>query len=282
MARNVSVYSVYNAAGTYYFGSDRANPLDTNYPYANAMVGSIFAYGDDNTKLVNHARYTQIEWYLQDTLKASRRLTFDYGARFYRVGDLNSEGANLGLFNAASYNASKVGQLLYPACSTPVTTTTCPAANKIAINPKTGAVFPYVRQGTFDTSSYAAGSSPVLRHQVLQHALLERGADPGFAPRRFRVGRVWRRQDGHARRLRHHDGPQLDGGLHRRAGRRPGPDDGAADVPGADHRLHQLPGPGRIAVRVHAAERDRRHRRTTFRRRLTTGASASSASCRST
>jgi hypothetical protein len=160
MARNVSVYSVYNAAGTYYFGSDRANPLDTNYPYANAMVGSIFAYGDDNTKLVNHARYTQIEWYLQDTFKASRRLTFDYGVRFYRVGDLNSVGANLGLFNAASYNPSQVGQLLYPACSTPVTTATCPAANKIAINPKTGAVFPYVRQGTFDTSTYAAGSLP--------------------------------------------------------------------------------------------------------------------------
>ena len=159
-ARNVSVYSVYNAAGTYYFGSDRANPLDTNYPYANAMAGSIFAYGDDNTKLVNHAHYTQIEWYLQDTWKASRRLTFDYGARFYRVGDLNSKGANLGLFNAASYDPSKVGQLLYPACSVPSTTTTCPAANKIAINPKTGAVFPYVRQGTFDTSSYAAGTLP--------------------------------------------------------------------------------------------------------------------------
>ena len=102
MARNVSVYSVYNAAGTYYFGSDRANPLDTGYAYSNALLGSTFAYGDDNKKLVNHARYTQIEWFLQDTWKASRRLTFDYGLRFYRVGDLNSKGATLGLFNAAS------------------------------------------------------------------------------------------------------------------------------------------------------------------------------------
>ena len=172
MARNVSVYSVYNAAGTYYFGSDRANPLDTNYPYANALLGSIFAYGDDNTKLVNHAHYSQFEWYLQDTLKASRRLTFDYGVRFYRVGDLNSQGANLGLFDTASYDASKVGQLLFPACSTPVTTTTCPTANKIAINPKTGAIFPYVRQGTFDTSSYAAGNLPYSGHQVLRDPLL--------------------------------------------------------------------------------------------------------------
>jgi hypothetical protein len=160
MARNVSVYSVYNAAGTYYFGSDRSNPLDTNYPYANAMLGSIFAYGDDNTKLVNHARYSQLEWYLQDTWKLSRRVTIDFGARFSRVGDLNSQGGTLGLFNAASYNASQVGQLLYPGCSVPVTTTTCPTVDKIAINPKTGVVFPYVRQGTFDTSSYAAGSLP--------------------------------------------------------------------------------------------------------------------------
>lgn len=160
MARNVSVYSVYNAAGTYYFGSDRSNPLDAGYPYANALVGSIFAYGDDNTKLINHARYTQVEWYLQDTWKLTRRLTLDYGARFERVGDLNSSGATLGLFNASSYDASKAGQLLFPACSVPSTTVTCPAASKIAINPKTGAVFPYVRQGTFDTSSYAAGSLP--------------------------------------------------------------------------------------------------------------------------
>jgi hypothetical protein len=154
MARNVSVYSVYNAAGTYYFGSDRANPLDSNYPFANALLGSIFAYGDDNTKLVNHAHYSQLEWYVQDTWKAGRRLTFDYGVRFARVGDLNSQGATLGLFNTASYDSNKVGQLLFPACSIE-TTGTCPTANKIAINPKTGAVFPYVRQGTFDTSSYS-------------------------------------------------------------------------------------------------------------------------------
>jgi hypothetical protein len=155
MARNVSVYSVYNAAGTYYFASDRANPFDTNYPYSNALLGSIFAYGDDNTKLVNHAHYSQFEWYVQDTWRAARRLTFDYGLRFYRVGDLNSVGNHLGLFSTSAYDPTKAGQLLYPACSTAVTTTTCPTANRIAINPVTGATFPYVRQGTFDTASYS-------------------------------------------------------------------------------------------------------------------------------
>src|SRR5258708_36065650 len=92
MARNVSVYSTYNTAGTYYFGSDRASDLDTGYPFSNALIGSVFAYGDDNKKQVNHARYLQIEWFVQDTWKFTRRLTLDVGLRFHRVGDLYSQG----------------------------------------------------------------------------------------------------------------------------------------------------------------------------------------------
>ena len=58
-----------------------------------------------------------------------------------------------------AYDPKKAGQLLFPACSIQ-TTATCPTANKIALNPVTGATFPYVRQGTFDTASYPAGGLP--------------------------------------------------------------------------------------------------------------------------
>jgi hypothetical protein len=153
MARNVSVYSTYNTAGSYYFASDRAAALDTGYPFSNALLGSIFAYGDDNQKQVNHARYTQWEWFVQDTWKATRRLTIDGGVRFHRVGDLYSKGATLGFFSQEDYDRNKAGQLLFPSCAVP-TTGTCASANRIAINPRTGARFPYVRQGTFDTASY--------------------------------------------------------------------------------------------------------------------------------
>jgi len=169
MARNVSVYSTFNTAGTYYFGSDRSAALDTGYPYSNALLGSIFAYGDDNKKQVNHARYTQLEWFIQDTWKVGRRLTLDGGLRFHRVGDLYSKGATLGLFRQDEYDANKAGQLIFPGCSI-VTTATCPTANRIGINPVTGARFPYVRQGTFDAASFPANGTPFSGiHQYDSH-----------------------------------------------------------------------------------------------------------------
>ncbi|PYT11088.1 MAG: hypothetical protein DMG59_27340, partial [Acidobacteria bacterium] len=177
MARNVSVYSTYNTAGTYYFGSDQASDFDTGYPYSNALLGSIFGYGDDNKKQLNHARYLQIEWFVQDTWKVNRRLTLDLGLRFHRVGDLYSDGATLGLFSKDEYSASKAGQLLFP---------TLINGQRVSINPVTNQVFPYVRQGTFDPSSYPASGTPFSGiHQYDSHFFnvppIQLGPRAGFA-----------------------------------------------------------------------------------------------------
>ncbi|MBO0861847.1 MAG: carboxypeptidase regulatory-like domain-containing protein [Chloracidobacterium sp.] len=151
MARNVSVYSTYNTAGTYYFGADLANANDTGDPIANALIGSLYAYGEDNKKQINHARYTQIEWFAQDSWKINRRVTLDYGLRFQDLGPDYSVGATLGLFQPSAYNASQTGQLLYP---------TVINGQKESINPVTGAVYPYALQGTFDPKSIPAGAIP--------------------------------------------------------------------------------------------------------------------------
>ncbi len=151
MARNVSVFSSFNTAGSYFFGSDRAAAGDTGYAYSNALVGSIFAYGDDNKKQVNHARYQQIEWFVQDTWKVGRRLTLDIGLRFHRMGDLYSDRGTLGLVSEKDYDRSKSGQLLFPGLQN---------GQRVAINPVTNVTFPFVRQGTFDTASYPANGIP--------------------------------------------------------------------------------------------------------------------------
>ena len=92
MARNVSVYSTYNIAGSYYFGSDTTSAVDTGYPFSNLLTGGFFGYGEDNLKQLNHARYTQWDWYLQDTWKVAPRLTLDLGMRFQWQGPLHTAG----------------------------------------------------------------------------------------------------------------------------------------------------------------------------------------------
>jgi hypothetical protein len=151
MARNVSIYSTYNIAGTYYFGSDTASPVDTNYPYSNLLLGSFFAYGEDNLKQTNHARYTQEDWFVQDTWRVHPRFTVNVGVRFQRLGALHTVGQTLGLFSPTAYDPGKAGQLLYPALVD---------GQKVSINPATGAIYPYVRQGTFDPASYASTGTP--------------------------------------------------------------------------------------------------------------------------
>ena len=146
MARNVAVYETYQPQGTFYFGSDKASPVDTGYPYSNLATGGFYAYGEDNrSRQINHARYNQEEWFVQDTWKINRRLTLDYGARFFVVGPLYSVGAKLGIFQGSAYDPKTTGTLLLPALV---------GGQKAAVNPVTGTVYPFVRQGTFDPLSY--------------------------------------------------------------------------------------------------------------------------------
>ncbi len=160
--RNVSVYSTYNTAGTYYFGSDLGNPVDTGNPFSNALTGNMYGYGEDNKKQINHAHYRQIEWFVQDTWKLGRRVTVDAGLRFQLLGILsNATGQTLGIFANSAFDNGKAGQLLYPSCNVAVTpSSSCPAANKASVNLATGQTYPYAQQGTFDPTSFAAGSLP--------------------------------------------------------------------------------------------------------------------------
>jgi Carboxypeptidase regulatory-like domain/TonB-dependent Receptor Plug Domain len=184
-ARNVSVYSVYNTAGTYYFGSDLGNPVDTGNPFSNALTGNFYGYGQDNIKQQNRARYKQTEFFLQDTWKVTRRLTLDYGARFSRLGALyQANNAKLGVFQSSAYSRSQEGQLLFPYCTVAVASTgSCPVANKAAINPATGALYSYSQQGTFDPASYSSYpfSGIVTSSSYFQTPPLQVGPRVGFA-----------------------------------------------------------------------------------------------------
>jgi hypothetical protein len=69
-------------AGEFTFNTDTSNPFDTNYSYANALLGTFREYREiDAFSEVKGKRYIS-EFYVQDTWKASPRVTLDYGVRF--------------------------------------------------------------------------------------------------------------------------------------------------------------------------------------------------------
>ena len=71
----------HNQVGTFNTNTNSSNPYDTNWGYANALVGTLNTYSQ-TTKLVNYLpRTNALEWYYQDTWKVNNKLTLDLGIR---------------------------------------------------------------------------------------------------------------------------------------------------------------------------------------------------------
>jgi carboxypeptidase family protein/TonB-dependent receptor-like protein len=65
------------------FSNNVNNPNNTGHPYANALLGYFDSLSEPTKPIYQvQFRYTNVEWYLQDNWKATRRLTLDYGMRF--------------------------------------------------------------------------------------------------------------------------------------------------------------------------------------------------------
>lgn len=69
-------------AGDYNFSVDSANTLDTNFPYANALLGNFTSYTETDGFADVKGSRPAVEFYGQDTWKVGRNLTVDYGMRF--------------------------------------------------------------------------------------------------------------------------------------------------------------------------------------------------------
>lgn len=110
--RNAQRGSAFN--GTFNFNRDVNNPLETNYAYSNAILGSVQSYTESTNHPHGHARYLNVEWYAQDTWKVSRRLTLDLGLRMYYIQPSWSAGDNLSSFDMNLYDPAKQPPLIQP------------------------------------------------------------------------------------------------------------------------------------------------------------------------
>jgi len=100
--------------GSYDFSANTSNPFDTNFGFANALLGSINAYTESTAKPFAQGRYNQTEFFVQDNWRLKRTFTIDYGMRFYYIGATYVADQQVAYFNTPQWSSAKAPQL-YPA-----------------------------------------------------------------------------------------------------------------------------------------------------------------------
>jgi hypothetical protein len=76
-------------SGTFDFGKNTLNPLDSNYAFSNAALGVFNSYTESNIRYGANMRQTLVEWFAQDSWKLTRRLSIDYGVRWTWANEMH-------------------------------------------------------------------------------------------------------------------------------------------------------------------------------------------------
>jgi hypothetical protein len=101
--------------GTFSFdASDTANPFNTNLGMANMIIGSVTKYTESDKVQSSHARYHSIDFYVQDSWRATRRLTIDIGIRFQNIEPTSLKDGKMAMFLPELYDASKATKFYIP------------------------------------------------------------------------------------------------------------------------------------------------------------------------
>ena len=123
---------------------DAANPLNAGNAYANAVLGTFAQYQQASVQLSNRFVYNNIEGFVQDTWKATPRLTLDFGVRLSHFQPLYDEEQQLSFFNPSLYSQSAAPRIYLPTCINNVypCVSGAAAANRRAVDPATGSIQP--------------------------------------------------------------------------------------------------------------------------------------------
>jgi hypothetical protein len=148
--------------GSYSFASSTAMPNNTQDGYANAYLGQFNSYNEGG-RVVGNYWYTDVEAFIQDNWRVSRRLTLDVGVRFYHQLPTENLDLNTTEFVRSSYNPANAPRLYYPGCTVSTAARACPTANQISVDPVTGYTTFFALNGTFVPASiggYAGTPNP--------------------------------------------------------------------------------------------------------------------------
>jgi hypothetical protein len=116
------------------FGRDSNNPGDTNWPWSNALLGNYKYLQQSNVVLNGQYRSWNVEWFLQDNWRATKKLTLEYGIRFYWIQPQYDQALQTSAWNKSLYDPAAAAVLMQPGLDA--------NGKRIAVNPLTGATAP--------------------------------------------------------------------------------------------------------------------------------------------
>ena len=204
-------------SGTFDFGKNTLNPLDTNYAFSNAALGVFNSYTESNVRYGANMRQSLVEWFAQDSWKVSRRLNIDYGVRWTWAGEMYPQQSRPAVrVHAEPLQPEPGSSALHSGYAGRGQVCAESPDGRAASRRLCGPLRPGRRQS-------GAGRSHLRRQEcagrLRESARRSLGAAPGIC-----TGCVWQRQDGHPRRRRDslqpasqqmgQHGEQPAGGLH--------------------------------------------------------------------
>lgn len=101
--------------GDYDFGDNGNNLLDTGFGFANAALGIYTSFSQASQFARGKYRYTNLEFYVQDTWRARPRLTFDWGVRFYWIQPQYDAALQTSNFFPNQWDPNQTPRLYWPA-----------------------------------------------------------------------------------------------------------------------------------------------------------------------
>jgi hypothetical protein len=116
--------------GSFTFSTNSTNPLDTGYAYANGALGVFYSYTEASSRPIQHSRQRNVEWFVQDNWRVNRRLTLDYGVRFYWIDPVYDRDDAVSGFVPSAYTSADAVKLIQPVMLN---------GKRAGVNPNTGA-----------------------------------------------------------------------------------------------------------------------------------------------
>lgn len=166
--------------GQFDFGTNANNPLDTGYAFGNALAGVFNSYTEASTRPYDRVNINDVEWFVQDNWKVSKRLTVELGMRFTLIDPMYEANGQISTFVPSMYNPAQAVHLIAPMLV---------GGKRMGVDPRTGTIYPASLVGAI---APGAGNPNDGLVEAAQNPSFPRGltASPGlqFGPR---AGFAW-------------------------------------------------------------------------------------------